>query len=208
MALVIGNRSYPGKDSLTTTVVEAREIAKLLGSTTYGYRVILCTDVDYTALRDSLEILSKDIVDSKLALVYYTGHAQCKSVEGNTQYCLRGIDNKDFEMSYIIKMMESSQCDKVVIVDACRSFCDIKYLQSLDDNVYYINAVRPGEEASDGERIRGKSLFALAFIETLHKYLSSDRHLTISTLYETIYGKLNTASFTPPRNVNGITYIK
>jgi len=206
-ALVIGNQNYQASP-LQNALNDAQSISNALAD--LGFRVSTLEDADASTMIASVNTFYKDVRNdnsaSKLALVYYAGHA----IQINQANYLIPLDiefnSQDTFISSLYnlsdlftQMQDSPGLQNVVILDACRdnpfegSF-DFAITQGLAPvkapaGTLIAFATEPGGVASDGGNSRNG---------THTKHLL--RHLSQSISVEEIFKKVRTGVAKDTRN--------
>jgi len=167
-ALVIGNAAYRNSP-LANAVNDAVDAARILKSR--GFQVTEVLNGKLTDIRSAVRDFSDQVVDSNVALIYYSGHG----VEVNGRNYLIPIDadsQRDFEVadqgydaSQFVEMMNAlpsrtGQRVNILILDACRDNPLSRSWRSAGRGLAKMDAptgtfiafsTSPGQVASDGQ---------------------------------------------------------
>lgn len=125
IALVIGNDAYP-TEPLRNAVNDAQQVAKAL--TTLGFKVIVRTNVDFTAMRAAAVEFANLLDNNQAAVFYFAGHG----IQYRGKNYLVPVDAKlTSETEVVFNALEATQIlermqdgnvrHKFLILDACRN---------------------------------------------------------------------------------------
>lgn len=125
VALVIGNDSYPS-EPLRNAVNDAQQVAKTL--TTLGFKVIIKTNADFTAMRAAAVEFANLLDNNHAAIFYFAGHG----IQYRGKNYLVPVDAKltsetevvfnALEATQILERMQDANVrHKFLILDACRN---------------------------------------------------------------------------------------
>jgi uncharacterized caspase-like protein len=157
-ALIFGNANYP-QAKLRNAVNDANDMARLLE--TLGFKVTLVTDAGRAAMLAGTESFMRNLGESELVFVYYSGHG---FQFGGQNYLIptdalgaapRELQGRSIPLALIMQRLAARRpAFSVVVLDACREnpASAAAGLASLDApaNTLVAFATAPGKMASDG----------------------------------------------------------
>ena len=228
-ALVIGNRNYTYRTlpPLKNAINDADDMAAKLSS--LGFTVTTIPDANRNQMYDAINKFMRDVENSDVALIYYSGHGL--SPKGGANYLLPTDSKIDYQdeieqyginsQTILLSRLEKANVRaKIILLDCCNN-CNVPergakstthaggLSEMKPEGVYILHAAQPGKTASDDGGNGRNSPFVTSFLECCDKYSYLSWNDFAPKVITTVKARTNKCQIPYPEGyIEGQLYLK